>query len=475
MTKILSLYLDHDGCATYVNNNKVIFHTQLDRYNKIKHCPFISKDLLDYFYEIPFDKLIITCQFWDYLTIINSIFHTNKRWLNKLQKVEIIQYANKEHHLFHAYEALSWNKFNKYKIVVMDGSGSLQPTMYGKEEHETETVYSYNNKLTFEKRTFQKLGKKYQKISNRLMGDCWLTEGKTMALSLYGKYTNKSLEIEPRQTIKKTDKVARDTAYTLQFCTEKDVLWFFKEYKNYNIIFTGGVAQNVLINSKLEENNKNIFFSPFNGDFGISLGAANYYTNNKIKIDNINLGIPQKLDFKNTRKTTVNEVANILKKEPVAIFQSRSEQGQRGLGYRSLLISPTCKQSFNKINEIKKREWYRPFSLSCLKEETYKWFGKEIDSPYMMKAYKIKNKKNIYTGYAIDDSCRVQTVDQTNKHYYDLLKEVYKVTKVPMLVNTSLNLPGEVLVETKKDMINFIKNSKLKYIYIPETNQLYVK
>ena len=66
-------------------------------------------------------------------------------------------------------------------------------------------------------------------------------------------------------------------------------------------------------------------------------------------------------------------------------------------------------------------------------------------------------------------------MDQTNKHYYDLLKEVYKVTKVPMLVNTSLNLPGEVLVETKKDMINFIKNSKLKYIYIPETNQLYVK
>ena len=139
------------------------------------------------------------------------------------------------------------------------------------------------------------------------------------------------------------------------------------------------------------------------------------------------------------------------------------------------MISPTCKQSFNKINEIKKREWYRPFSLSCLKEETSKWFGKEIDSPYMMKAYKIKNKKNIYTGYAVDDSCRVQTVDQTNKHYYDLLKEVYKVTKVPMLVNTSLNLPGEVLVETKKDMINFIKNSKLKYIYIPETNQLYVK
>ena len=66
-------------------------------------------------------------------------------------------------------------------------------------------------------------------------------------------------------------------------------------------------------------------------------------------------------------------------------------------------------------------------------------------------------------------------MDQTNKHYYDLLKEVYKITKVPMLVNTSLNLPGEVLVETKKDMINFIKNSKLKYIYIPETNQLYVK
>jgi len=472
MDKILSLHLDHDGSATYVVNNKVVFHTQLDRYNRLKHSALITKNFLDYLYKLEFDVLIITFLYFDNVNILNSIFHTSKRWIDKLQKVKVIQYGKTEHHLFHAYGALTWNKFDNCKVIVMDGAGANKPTLYSDKDYENETVFTYNKHLSCDKRTFLKLGKRYETISKVLMGDCWFKEGKTMALSLYGKYTSRAFPKDPIPEIKKTNQKIKDLAYTLQFCTEKDVLGYFKDYEDQNILFTGGVVQNVLINSKLEKQGRNIFFDPFNGDFGISLGAANYFTKNKIRIDNINLGIPQKLSFNNTRSTTVNEVAQLLLKEPVAIFQSRSEQGQRGLGYRSLLISPTCKQAYKKINEIKKREWYRPFALSCLKEETHKWFDTNKDSPYMMKVYKLKNKENIRTGYAIDDSCRVQTVDKSNIHYYNLLKEVHKITKVPMLVNTSLNLPGEVLVETPQDLEELMKKSKLKYVYIPEVNKL---
>jgi len=66
-------------------------------------------------------------------------------------------------------------------------------------------------------------------------------------------------------------------------------------------------------------------------------------------------------------------------------------------------------------------------------------------------------------------------VDQTNKHYYNLLREVYKVTKVPMLVNTSLNLPGEVLVETMQDLKDLFDKSPLNYIYLPEIGKMIKK
>jgi predicted NodU family carbamoyl transferase len=68
------------------------------------------------------------------------------------------------------------------------------------------------------------------------------------------------------------------------------------------------------------------------------------------------------------RSATYEDIAKILLTDVVAIFQSRSEQGQRGLGNRSLLISPILKNSFDKLNKIKKREYYRPFACSVLQE-----------------------------------------------------------------------------------------------------------
>lgn len=475
MNKVLSIHTDHDGSVTYVENSQVVFHTQLDRYNRHKHCADISKKLFDYLYQLDFDTLLITSLYVDSLLYLNNLFHSSKKWLDKLQKVKIIQYGFTDHHLFHAYGSLSWNKFTDCTIVVMDGSGSPKKDEFGDIRTENETVYNFNKNLILKHKTFKKIGKRYQTTSNWLMGDCWFNDGKTMALSLYGKYTSKLIDQKNiRNTIKKSDKEARDIAYSLQFCTEKDVLDYFEIKKiTGNVIFTGGVAQNVLLNSKLNKK-VNLFADPLNGDFGISLGSANYYLENTIKINNVNLGIPQKLNFNNMRNVTVQEVAQLLTKEPVAIFQSRSEQGQRGLGYRSLLISPSCKQAFKKINDIKKREWYRPFSLSCLKEEAHKWFDipKGEESPFMMNVYKIINKKNIYTGYAIDDSCRIQTVGEEHVYYYNLIKEVYKLTKVPMLVNTSLNSPGEVLVETPEDLEEMMRKTKLKYAYVPEINKI---
>ena len=252
-----------------------------------------------------------------------------------------------------------------------------------------------------------------------------------------------------------------------------------------DILFTGGCAQNILYNSKLLEKYNNVFCDPFNGDFGISLGAVNYFTNNSIKNNTIYLGIPQEINtdlFLKHKiiKCTPDDVSKILLKNPVAIFQSRSEQGQRGLGNRSLLMSPIHKDAHNLINNIKKREWFRPFAGSVLKENAHEWFdmaGLE-ESPFMMYAMDVWPDKQdqIKAITHVDGTCRIQTVsEEQNPHYYKVIQEFGKITGVPILFNTSFNLAGDPLVETIEDALETMLKSDMKYMYVPELEMLLEK
>jgi len=455
MSKILSLYLSHDGCMTYVNDNKIVFHTQLDRYNRFKHYSYVTKNLLNIIKNIDFDYLIIS-----YATNTNSINLWNDVFIDhdihSLKNYKIIPYNNKYHHLFHAYCALTWDK-NYKNVLICDGTGAEY-----KNDYERESLFYYNNNLKHCFTENKGIGVDYELCSLKKYNKGF-QEGKLMALSLH-------------------EKEARD----VQERFEKNMLNLIKEKQiKENLLFSGGCAQNVIFNSKLLNIFNNVFCDPFNGDFGISLGAANYFLNNKIKNDQIYLGIPQKMDldlFYSFKIKDVNEseVAKILLNDVVAIFQSRSEQGQRGLGNRSLLMSPINPKANDKLNEIKKREWYRPFACSVLYEKTKEWFDLlQLDeSPYMMFIFKLlKNKENILkSGVAINNTSRIQTVKKSqNFHFYNLIKEFEKITNVPILINTSLNLPGEVLVETLYDMREMFINSNLKYIYLPEINKIICK
>jgi carbamoyltransferase len=142
-------------------------------------------------------------------------------------------------------------------------------------------------------------------------------------------------------------------------------------------------------------------------------------------------------------------------------------------------MSPLHKNSQEKLNKIKKREWFRPFACSILKEKTKEWFDMTIDeSPYMMYVFDLKKEKEgiLKAGLAVDNKSRIQTVDKDrNLNYYNLIKSFEKLTGVPILINTSLNLPGEVLVETMNDLKELFETSELDYIYLPEINKLIKK
>jgi len=93
---ILSLYLSHDGCITYIKNNKIIFHTQLDRYNRFKHSTIPSRKLLKIIESLDIDKILIT-----HLHSVSVELWL--RLLNKNLKEKIFFFGDSHHHLFHAF------------------------------------------------------------------------------------------------------------------------------------------------------------------------------------------------------------------------------------------------------------------------------------------------------------------------------------------------------------------------------------
>ena len=171
--------------------------------------------------------------------------------------------------------------------------------------------------------------------------------------------------------------------------------------------------------------------------------------------------------------TDKNEaVKQILNQQVVAIFQNSSEYGPRGLGNRSLLFDPRNKNGKDIVNKIKKREWFRPFAGTVLLEHAHDWFdmGTIKESPYMSYAIPVKEeKKSVIPAIThVDGTCRVQTVTkEQNKKFYEIIKLFYEKTNVPILFNTSFNLAGETLVETKKDAIDTLNRSDINYLYIP--------
>ena len=349
-------------------------------------------------------------------------------------------------------------------------------------------------------------------------------EGKLMGLSAYGredkhlkkilnsgelwfrKYGNKynlqKINIKKYPELKQEEENTENLtnfSFLIQEKFEKDYFNFIKKHYDErisnNLVITGGTGYNVVNNFKLKQKlqNVNLFIEPLCGDEGNSIAACQFYLkqiNPNIKFNKLeNLFIGNKYNYHSefndneisSKKTTPNQITDLLiQGEVVALYQGRSEGGPRALGNRSLLLDPRIVNGKDIMNEIKKREKFRPFACSILLEKANEWFdmGGLEESPFMMYAVnslKDINKK-IPSVIHVDGTCRVQTVTENyNKILYYLLLDFNKKTNCPVLMHTSFNLAGDPLVETQKDAIDTLKNSKLKYIYFADIETLVYK
>ena len=161
----------------------------------------------------------------------------------------------------------------------------------------------------------------------------------------------------------------------------------------------------------------------------------------------------------------------------VAIFQNHSEWGPRALGNRSIMFDPRHPNAKQIVNEVKKREYYRPFACTVMLEHAHDYFEmlQLPESPWMSFAIQCKEKalKDIPTLVHADNTCRIQTVtEEQNENYYNLIKGFYERTGVPIIFNTSFNLGGEAICETIYDAIDTCNRSMINHLYVPEDQEI---
>lgn len=476
---------------------------------------------------LPSEKFSNTNIYVDYIRNLGKLFYNND--------IKVYNYGD-SHHLTHASCAFYNSGFKEAVCIIKDGMGSefkiedsrFLPGTYGRENMSVFTA-KYPNEFNLvykeisvpfktEPIEYENIivvnnlseGMAFQKTSEAF-GFHSLDAGKVMGMSSYGKekykniYKNEGINneiftintslLDTSLSLSFNDfQDQADFAYALQKESQenvlKEILEVYKMTGIKNICLSGGYFLNCVANYYFKKNlpkEINLYVEPISSDSGTAMGAAKlaWYTetgSKKInKQSSLYYGPKNNINKNIGKNTTAKKVAELLNEgKIVAIYQGCSESGPRALGNRSILFDPRIKNGKDLVNKVKNREWFRPFAGSVLLEYANEWFdlaGME-ESPFMMYAVNVlPEKANLIPSIVhVDGTCRVQTVSKSqNTNYYNLIKEFYKITNVPILFNTSFNLAGDCIVETIDDAIETLKNSDIDYLYLPESNKIITK
>ena len=298
----------------------------------------------------------------------------------------------------------------------------------------------------------------------------------------------------------KTLKFKKDVASSVQKVFEEHLINICKKisYLDYskNLVYAGGCALNSLANKKIFESKifNKVFIPYAPGDGGGAIGAAlnvlkSYnknckfhnlkspyigpkYKNSEISkelFNNKNLK-KHEIIFEKNEKLLLKKIARyIYQNKVVGFFNDRMEFGARALGNRSILANPCNPKMRNLLNKkIKKRENFRPFAPAILDQHKSKWFDNKVDNSYMSSVENIIEKKRKYIPSVthIDGTGRVQTVKKNlNKNFFNLINEFYKLSNVPILLNTSFN-ENEPIVMSHHHAINCFLRTKMDILVI---------
>ena len=355
------------------------------------------------------------------------------------------------------------------------------------------------------------LGEAYASASQYIFGH-WNEGGKVMGLAPYGsadrygptlleRDCNGNLQFHARwktgecQATGLKDPMAyKDLAARLQRDLEIALIDRFKNAIRKtgitNVVYSGGLALNSVANQKIatESGVTNLFILPASSDAGISIGsaaAANFkfhkaiaststysdYLGYKYQDHDYEAAVEAYKPYIKVENASLDLIVEkLIAGNIIGWFEGQSEFGPRALGHRSILADPRSKDTWTYINKrVKFREDFRPFAPVVTEEDASKYFDVKGPCPYMLKVVPVRHKyrERLAAITHVDGSARIQTVSKSSHpSLHSLLKRFGEQSGVPILINTSLNVKGQPIVETPIEAIELLLSTHLDLLIL---------
>jgi carbamoyltransferase len=483
----------HDAAISVISNRgDILFAGHSERYSKLKNDADISPDLLAElrnhdigtiaYYEIPWRKQLrrlISGEGveWNKLTTKQIVLDQTRPWLPSTPK-NIVSF---NHHLSHAAAGFQTSPYDRATVVVIDAIGESDTiSIYGAE-------YDSRGQAHYKKLWGQKyphsIGLFYSAMTERAGLKPNEDEYILMGMSAYGKrdlgdvishhFVHNEVDILfkdnfhtgiPADYLEYAHNV--DIAAGAQDLLETLVYNIMRRARDFNwstnLVYMGGVALNCLANRNLGEYFEKIWIMPNPGDAGSSLGSAALAYGGRLSWRDAYLG------HEISGAYPVNGLLDcLLGNDIVGVASGRAEFGPRALGNRSLLADPRGIDIKDRVNEIKRRQKFRPFAPVILEEMADQYFDFHpglCNSRYMQSVATCKFPSSFPAICHVDGTSRVQTVPRDGSGIRELLEKWFVMTDCPMLLNTSLNIRGEPMVNDRADADRFEQKYGIKVL-----------
>jgi carbamoyltransferase len=454
----------HDASVSLIKDGDILFAGHSERYSKHKNDWYVNdgliKDALQYgfpdqiaYYEKPLLKA-------SRLMLRGG----SGEWKPRFD-IDGVPRKSFSHHHSHAAAGYYTSSFNDAVIVVLDAIGEYNTsTIWVGEGEKIKLKYKQNYPVSF--------GLFYSAFTQLIGLMPNQEEYIMMGMAAYGDWKRYYKEVDEYfpsyskqkynfhkgitdwgMTITEQDKF--DIAAAVQMVYQQRLNDFmhmaYSITGKKNLVFMGGCALNSSANTLLWNIFDMIWIMPNPGDAGSSLGAAAAMYGKHVNWKSPYLG------YDLGGKYPVDKIIEGLKKDKiVAVATGRAEYGPRALGNRSILADPRDPDIKDKVNLIKQRELFRPFAPIVMEDHAHKWFDMDFASPYMQYTVKCLQPEKIPSVVHADGTSRVQTVNrEQHPGLYRVLNKFYLQTGVPVLLNTSLNIKGQPLLNDERDILDW--------------------
>ena len=436
----------HDAGYSLIEDREILYASHSERYSQIKndsriHSSMVRVSNIRAYFENPFWKN-------------TRRLYAGQSWITKKTKYDMCF----PHHKTHAAAGFYTSPFRKANVIVVDAIGEWDTTSIWYADqgnlHQHKTL-----KKIYSRKYPWSLGLLYSAVTELLGYKPNEEEYIVMGMAAFGEPKHKTMlkrRLDNNNNhygldIKFTGK-PEDLAASVQAVYEDELLRLVEKCSEENLVIMGGCALNCVANSKIQ--GKNIWIMPSPSDAGSSLGAAALVWQRKLTWRHPYLGYDIKREI-NPKEV----VKHLLKHKMCGVANGRAEFGPRALGNRSLIADPR-EPIKDTVNEVKRREKFRPFAPAILEEYAEEYFEGPMNR-YMQFVSKSKHDYSSVTH--VDGTSRVQVVEKDCVSVIrPILEEWYDKTGCPMLLNTSLNIRGKPMVNTWEHANDFEKETKVK-------------